>query len=485
MNHDLCLKFYSLSPILLALGMALLSLMADAFFKNTYLKISSWLSLAGIFLATGFTLSLWNTPDQFFFSGALRKDPFSIFFTGLFLLLSGLTVSFWNDANKENPKRGEFHFFLFSGLSGMILISWATDLMTFFISLEILSLALYVLTAFHKDRLTSQEGALKYFLLGAFSTGFLLLGIVCTYAATGSTYLQDISQYLVTTEHLLSPVFHLGIGLLAIGFGFKVAWVPFHMWVPDAYEGAPKAITAWMATAVKAAGFAIFIRFFLITLLPLHELYEPLFILFSILTMSVGNFLALKQTSIVRMLAYSSIAHAGYIAMAVSAAGIHVFQLSLSAILFYLIVYGFMTMGAFAVVLAVNQKKSFEAIEEWGGLGYDHPWLGLAMSLFMLSLTGIPLTAGFIGKYLIFSATLKAGLYGLAILGILNSLVAACYYLRVVGVMYMKPSERPFEQKSSASLSIGIGLAALGTLAFGILPQGILKIIQTVILTLL
>ncbi len=365
-------------------------------------------------------------------------------------------------------------------------MAWASDLMTLFLSLELMSISAYVLTGFRKDRLSSIEGALKYFLLGAFSTGFFLFGIVLLYACTGSTQFSSIGYFLMNSQFTIPAIFYIGIALLIIGMGFKIAAVPFHMWVPDVYEGAPTSVTAFMATAVKAASFSAIIRLFLVPLLSIKANWEIIIFVLAIATMTVGNIAALVQNNIKRMFAYSSIAHAGYILIALTAVNSQIFNLSIGAMLFYLLAYGLMTIGAFSVLIYGTAAQERNNLNDYAGFGFQYPYLGLAMTLFMASLIGLPPTAGFMGKFYIFSSAINAQLYGLAIIGMINSVISSYYYLRVVVVFYMK--ERQIEQPKlifSPAITWVLVITAAGTLLLGILPTGFFRMITSSVASLL
>lgn len=487
MPIDWTISLFHLSPLLILVVGSLSILMLDAFFPQLK-KTVFGLSLLIIILSFIFSCQLWNIDTKYFFNEAIRLDRFSLFITQLSLFLTFLTFLNSYPSLKQNQlPSGEYAFFLLASCFGMALMAWTTDLITLFLSLEIMSLGAYVLTGIQKQRLSSVEGALKYFLLGAFSTGFLLYGILSIYACTGSTQFGALAPFLLNSQHTLPTLFYVGIGFLIIGLGFKIAAVPFHMWVPDVYEGAPTMITAWMATGVKAASFSALVRLFLVPLLTTKSEWNMLLMILAVATMTVGNVAALLQSNIKRMLAYSSIAHAGYILIAFVAASHDVFDLSVSAILFYLIAYGLMTIGAFAVVIYASQIEDKNNISDYAGFGFKHPWLGLAMIVFMLSLIGIPPTAGFIGKFYIFSAAIKAKFFTLAILGIMNSIISAYYYLYILVVFYMKKldglGERPLIY--SAILTSVLIITVIGTLGLGLAPSQTLKFISQSVTALL
>lgn len=471
MNNSFSPTIFYLSPLLILVFTAVFVLLLDLFLPEKNRKWLLGFTMTGLMISTFVSVELWESGSISLLSEAIRVDRFSLFFTHLAIFLTFLTTLHASSMLKDKRiPSGEFFFFILSCCVGMSLMAWSTDLMTLFISLEIMSLTVYILTGIQKERSEATEGAFKYFLLGAFSTGFLLYGIAFIYASAESTHFSDIANFLIRSRYTIPTIFYIGVALLMIGFGFKIAAVPFHMWVPDAYQGAHPTITALMATGIKAAAFSSLIRFFLVTLFAIKSEWDVVIGVLAIATMTIGNIAALMQKNIKRMLAYSSIAHAGYILVAVSAAKTEVFDLSLYAILFYLIAYALMTMGAFSVVILASQDKEKDSIDDYAGYGFSHPYVGIAMALFMLSLTGVPLTAGFIGKFYIFSAALKSKLFFLALIAVLNSVVASYYYLRVIVVFYMKPgtfSVLPV----SYPVAIVLMVTSVGTLLLGIFPS--------------
>jgi NADH-quinone oxidoreductase subunit N len=342
----------------------------------------------------------------------------------------------------------------------------------------VMSVAVYVLAGIQRQSLRSNEAALKYFLLGAFATGFLLFGIALVYGATGTTRLDLIAERVssaATGENraLLLP----GIVLLLVGFGFKVAAVPFHVWTPDVYEGAPTSVTAFMAVGVKAAAFAAFGRVFLSSLAPVANDWRWLVAVLAIATMTLGNLLAISQSNIKRMLAYSSIAHAGYLLIALVAGG----KDGGSALLFYLLAYALMNLGAFAVVIALARRgDASDEIDRFAGLGFRHPLLAGAMAAFLLSLAGVPPFVGFAGKLYLFRAAVSEGWIVLAVIGVLNSVLSAYYYIWVIVVMYMREGEEtPPELSARPYVATAIGLALAGTLVVGVFPGPFLALART------
>jgi NADH-quinone oxidoreductase subunit N len=357
----------------------------------------------------------------------------------------------------------------------MMFMAKANDLIIVFLGLETLSISIYVLVGFLRTNLKSNESSLKYFLLGAFSSAFLLYGIALVYGATGSTKLPDIARHLESLPQLVSnPLLLAAVGMLIVGFGFKMALVPFHMWTPDVYEGAPTPITAFMSVGVKAAAFSAFLRVFLSSFPILRDDWTMILWILAVLTMTLGNVVAIAQENIKRMLAYSSIAHAGYILVAMTAGG----DMATTSIIYYLMAYTLMNLGAFTVVILYSKKGEENIlISDYAGAGFKYPFLSAAMTVFMFSLAGIPPLAGFVGKFYIFASAVKQGFIWLAIISVLNSLIAVYYYLRVTVFMYMK---EPVKEVGHLSFSIPVIIAllitAFFTLHMGILPSGYLHL---------
>jgi len=399
--------------------------------------------------------------------GTLALDAYAVFFDLLFLAAGVLVVLMSMNAVAETGvPAGEYYALIAFAIVGMMVMAAGTDLIVIFLGLEVMSISVYVLAGSWRTQARSNEAAMKYFLLGAFSTGFLLYGIALLYGATGAFRLDLLAERLPTAAD--RGIVLAGIAMLLIAFGFKVAAVPFHMWTPDVYEGAPTSVTALMAVAVKSAGFAAFARVFLHGLGGMHADYSMLLWVMAVATMTVGNVLALAQRSVKRMLAYSSIAHAGYILVALTAGG----QAGGAAALFYLVAYAFMTLGAFGVVLAVGRRgEPNENLEDYAGLGFRSPLLGAAMAVFMLSLTGIPPLAGFAGKFYVFTAAVREGYIVLAVIGVLNSVVSAGYYVRVLVSMFLTAGEaEPARVGARPYLLTCIVVSAMGTLLIGIFP---------------
>jgi NADH-quinone oxidoreductase subunit N len=458
--------------MLLITGAGLLVLILDPLTPPSRRGGLAAVSLAGI---AGAAVALVARRDQaeIVFGGMLAADGFALYFNLLFLLVAALTLLISIPyVRRMGMDHGEYYALLLFSTLGMMVMASSLDLMTIFLGLETLSISLYILAGFLRGQLRSNESALKYLLLGAFASGFVLYGIALVYGATGSLNLKRVAEALAAGKVGSPVLLTIGAGLLIIGFGFKVASVPFHMWTPDVYEGAPTSVTAFMIAGTKAAAFASFLRILMTALPVLQPDWSRVLWVLAVLTMTVGNVVAIAQSNIKRMLAYSSIAHAGYILVALVAAN----KLGGGSVLFYLVAYTFMNLGAFAVVIAVaRQDRERVTIEEYAGLGLRYPFLGAAMALFMFSLAGIPPTGGFMGKFYIFSAAIQANYIGLAIIGVLNSVISVYYYLRITVVMYMHEGEPEAGlDRLSWALALAVLIATVGTLQLGLFPSGFL-----------
>jgi NADH-quinone oxidoreductase subunit N len=422
--------------------------------------------------------------------GSVIVDNFSVIFKYIFLLALALTailsVSY---IRREEMAQGEYYALLVFCTLGMMVMASAGDMLTLFLGLETLSIPIYVLAGYQSNRIKGNESGLKYLLTGAFASGFMLYGISFIYGATGTMSLHRIGVFLTLTGGEISFFMLMGITLLFIGFAFKIAAVPFHMWTPDVYQGAPTPITAFMSVAVKAAAFAGLMRVLLIVV-PFGSLLETMkdsIWWVAVITMTAGNLLALSQKNIKRMLAYSSISHAGYLLIGVlTAMTLGSAQMAMSGILFYLIAYTLMNIGAFAVILIVARKgDKFEKVEDFAGLAIKHPALAVMMTIFLLSLAGFPPTAGFFGKFYLFSAAVSADLVPLVIIAVLNSLVSVVYYLRPVMMMYFKPL--PEDDDAEAKLDITftaqfvLAFSAFSIFLLGIIPNRIVSFVSRVV----
>ncbi|HEY6197284.1 MAG TPA: NADH-quinone oxidoreductase subunit N [Candidatus Binatia bacterium] len=462
--------YVALLPAAEVLVTAILVLLLDLFTQADEKEPLIWTSIAGLALAGWLAFHFRGAEGAF--ANTLLLDRFAVFFILVFVAVAALTILASVDYVRASAIReGEFYVLILLSAAGMIVMAAANDLILFFLGLETMSIAVYVLAGMWRSRAESAEAAMKYFLIGAFATGFFLYGIALIYGATGTTHLARIADALRASQVPL--LFAAGVFLLLVGLAFKVAAAPFHFWVPDVYDGAPTPAAAFMAVAVKAAAFAGWARIFLNEWSPLRDEWGPAVKALAILTMTLGNVLAVTQSSVKRMLAYSSIAHAGYLMIALVAGG----EMGGQALLFYVASYAAMTLGAFGVLAALKaDNREADAYADFAGLGYRRPFLAMAMSLFMLSLAGFPPLAGFTGKFYLFRSAVAAGHTDLAVIGALNSLVSVFYYLRVILMMYMEEGgvdADPFRR--APYLYAAVGFAAAATVYLGVLPTGALE----------
>jgi NADH-quinone oxidoreductase subunit N len=473
----------ALLPILILSGYGCVLMLVDLFIPDDRKRWTAWLAFLGL-IAAAVSMVFWPAGGQLVaFNGMLIADGYSVFLNMLFLLSAGITILLaLNYLPRAGLDRGEFYFLLLFTVTGMMLMAQAADLIVVFLALELLSIPLYILSAFARPRAASEEAGLKYFLLGAFASAFLVYGIALVYGATGSTNLSQVFDS-IASGRAAGPLLAIGSGLVLVGLGFKVAVVPFHMWTPDVYDGAPSVVTAFMSVGAKAGGFAALLRVFLVAFPGLATEWVMVAAIISALTMTLGNFAAIAQSNIKRMLAYSSIAHAGYILMglvAASAPNPTLRTFSIGACLFYLLAYALTNLGTWAVVMAVERAEGATAepgglsLSDYSGLAARKPGLALAMAIFMLSLTGLPPTVGFVAKFYVFRATLDAGYLWLALVGVLTSLISAYYYLRIVINMYMREGEGL--ALSRPVLNLAVGATALATFIFGILPGPLMRL---------
>jgi NADH-quinone oxidoreductase subunit N len=427
--------------------------------------------IALVTLLAAFVLTLFTLrQNTLAFGGSLATDDYSAFFELIIVSATALTVGMSLDYAADAGLAGaEYYALILFATLGMMLMAAGADLIVIFLGLETMSIAVYALAGFMRRDPRSNEAAIKYFLLGAFSTCFLLYGIALVYGATGTIRLEPIQAALKSGMES-NPLLLLGLGMMLIGFGFKVAAVPFHMWTPDVYEGAPTPVTAFMAVGVKLAAFAGFLRIFMVHLGPVSARWTMALWVIAALTMTTGNVVAVVQTNIKRMLAYSTIAHAGYVMVGMAAAPAHAAG---GAVLYYLLGYAFTNLGAFAVVAALERRgEAGGLIADFRGLARRNPGLAAAMALFMLSLTGVPPLAGFVGKFYVFSAALGGGLVWLVIIAAINSVISAYYYIGVIVAMYMQDGGVAVTPVSARpGLLVSIMVAAAATVIIGFYPQ--------------
>ncbi len=474
---------YTILPLLILTGWASVLLLVDLFIPRLRKGWTAVLAAVGLAAALGITLAQAGL-EQSAFNGMVTLDRFASFLNSLFLAsgLLGIAIAY-GYLKRMGIERGEYYVLILFSTSGMMLMAQAADLIIVFLALELLSLPLYVLSAWARPRTESEEAGIKYFLLGAFATGFVVYGIALVYGATGTTSLSAVAA--ATTEAGFSrDLLMIGAALILVGFGFKVAAVPFHMWTPDVYHGAPSSVTGFMAVGAKVAGFAALLRIFATAVPSLSQEMVPILWGLAAVTMVVGNVVAIAQTNIKRMLAYSSIAHAGYILMAFVAFGHPQFGSdAIASALFYLVAYALTSYGAWSVVIAV-EKPDNQGLEiiDFAGLGKRRPMLAAAMTVFMLSFIGFPPTLGLVGKFYLFRTAIEAGFVGLAIIGLVTSLISAYYYLRVVVVMYMREGEPRAE--SEPWLDLTTAGTAIGTVALSLLPAALFTLASGAVLKL-
>jgi NADH-quinone oxidoreductase subunit N len=447
-------------------------------------------SIIGIIVAGVFSISFWNVHLSFF-NHMLAVDNYAVFFKLLFLGIAFILVLASKDyVSNFKHFQGEYYALILLATIGMMLMAATADLISLFISLELTSISLYILVSFLKDR-KSIEASLKYLLLGAIASAVLLYGMALVFGVTGQTQLSAIARSITTFGYgtlVANPALTIGIVLLIAGFGFKIAAVPFQMWVPDVYEGAPTTVTAFLSVASKAAGFAIITRVFLTAFsakVALAHEWAYIFAGLAVVSMIVGNVTAIPQTNIKRMLAYSSIAQAGYLMVGVAAAGAFsglessMFYGTLFAqkgVLFFLAAYAFTNLGAFIAVIIISGKINSDLIADYAGMGKRSPWLALALTLCLISLIGIPPAAGFMAKFYIFSLAASNGLLWLVIIAVINSVISAYYYLRVVRVMWFAETASMEKVPTSWAPALALGLCSMGVLLLGIIPGLVMRL---------
>jgi NADH-quinone oxidoreductase subunit N len=463
-------------PLLVLIGWAMVVMLADLWIPANRKGITGLLAAAGLAAALGLTVARWsllrNATTAFY--GMFVLDGFSLFVDILVLATGLVTIGLAYDYMKRiDLHGGTFYLLLMFSVAGMMVMAHANDLILVFLALEMLSIPLYVMAGLARGNKRSEEAALKYFLLGAFASGFVLYGVAMIFGATARTDLPGIMA-AATGEPILAPLFLVGAVMLIVGFGFKVAAVPFQWWTPDVYQGAPTPVTAFMSVAVKVAGFAALLRVFLTAFPSLAGQLTPFFYGMAVLTMIIGNVVAVAQTNIKRLLAYSSIAQAGYLLMAFVPFGVREVTSDLVAsALFFLAAYGLASIGMWSVVIALEEKegKGLE-IADFTGLGRKYPWLGAAVTVFMLSFTGVPMTLGFWGKFFLFRTVITGGYLELALIGLVLSIISAYYYLRIVVVMFMKEGESTPKLEPWIIAVAGVTAVALVVLSF--VPGGLL-----------
>jgi NADH-quinone oxidoreductase subunit N len=465
------LNIFAILPALVLSIFGIAVMVSEPFVSERNKSSLGWLALAGT-VAAMFALIPMAAQRGQWYANLWIVDDYGVFLTFVFLLIAAITILTSLDyLRRENMNHPEFYALLLFATAGMAMMAASNELMMVFIGLEILSIATYVMAGFRRTDLKSNESALKYFLLGSFSSAFFLYGVALIFGATGSTNLLAIAETLRSSAPQLSLV-ELSAALILIAMCFKVAVAPFHIWTPDVYEGAPTPVTGFMSVGPKAAGFAVLFRVFLTAFPSIENRWASAIWLIAALTMVLGNVIAVVQPNIKRMLAYSSIAHAGYVAVAFAATS----DRGVSAALFYLLAYSLMNLGAFAIVTVLSRSEDkLVNLTDYAGLGARRPVLAAVLTLFLLSLAGIPGTAGFAGKFFIFRAALESRLIWLTVIGVLTTVVSFYYYLYVIVQMYMREPSGDFaDVRVNGSVKVALIVASVGTLYLGILPARLL-----------
>ncbi len=423
-------------------------------------------TIVGLLAAAGLSIAQWNDSAQPIYHGMMLFDNFSIAFS-VITIASTLLILLLSKGYFERISNhiAEYYAIILFSLAGIIVMVSFYNLTMLFIGIEIMSVSLYILAGIKKSDFASNEAALKYFLMGAFSTGFLLFGITLIYGSAGSFNLEAIRNWVVEHPHNIDPMFYTGILLIIVGLCFKVGVAPFHFWTPDVYEGSPTLITAFMSTVAKTAGFAAFLRLFTACFAPLSDFWVPVLLVITIVTLFIGNITAIYQQSFKRMLAFSSISHAGYLLFAIVALGAS----SASSVFMYATAYSIASIIAFGALILVHQQSGSDSFESFNGLAKKNPFLALTLTIAMLSLAGIPLTAGFIGKFFMFSAALRQYQVILVILAVVNAIISIFYYFRVIIAMYFRDADRD-EVTVPAYYKFVLGISALATIVIGLFP---------------
>ena len=502
MPRNLGISYLAILPEMITAGTAVILMMIDALYRKLERRVAGVVSIVGLLATAASIVVLWTRPPSESFSGMIATDEFRLFFAMIFVIVAVLIVLIslrWVD--EENLPKGEYFALLLFATTGMLFMSAANDLAMIFLGLEITSIATYVLCGYRRSDLRSNESAVKYFILGSFSTAFLLYGMALVYGATynpvatpvATTNLSLIRDRIAHGPLFSEPMLLAGAAMLIVGFGFKVATAPFHVWSPDVYEGAPTPVTALLSTGSKAAAFAAFARVFILTFAAtsvsgglssaspaLQAATNGALVVMAILTMTIGNLVAIVQSNIKRMLAYSSIAHAGYALVGLVAG-------DWKSVAFYMLCYVVINIGAFAIIEVFARKGDTRTeIADYAGIGFQSLGLSSALSLFLLSLAGIPLTAGFVGKFLVFKSAWQAGsasgqssLHILVVIAVINSAISWYYYLRVIVVMFFSEPLPGFQPpRVSRSLMLALVIAIAGTLYLGVLPDQVLQVLE-------
>jgi NADH-quinone oxidoreductase subunit N len=478
---DLMGDLVTLLPELILAALVLVIIAVDLFLPSRHKGWLTPLTVAGLILAGAACIPVWDTNERVY-AGFYVVDDLSVFFKGTTIVIGILSTLFAPSyLRTRRIPLGEFNMVLVSALIGMCVLASSADFVTLFLGLELMTMPSYLLTGLHKTDRYSNEGGLKYFLLGSFASAIVLFGIAWIYGLTGTTNIEAVAQALGGE---LTPALMVAVGFLTVGGTFKIAAVPFHYWTPDAYQGAPTPITGFLSVGPKLGAFALLVRVFAEALAPLRAEWLVMFAVLAVLTMTIGNVVALTQVNVKRMLAYSSIAHTGYIMVGLvafaNAESAEIAAQGIESVLFYVLGYGVMNIAAFAVVgMLQRDTRRFGGLNSFAGLAGRAPFHAAAMAILMLSLTGIPPTVGFFAKLYVLLAAVDAGLEWLAVIIVLNAALAAFYYLRVIVYMYMRdPEDEPAELDRSPLETFALGLSVVGVLALGIFPGAVLALLE-------
>lgn len=465
------MDWYLISPELSMAALAIVVILLDLFVENK--GVLAIISIMGLFVPLILAISMWgeNTTTL---NGMLTVDNFALFFKFLFIGITAMVIMSSGEyvSKKIEHFRGEFYALILLSALGLMLMAAAREMISIYIALELSGMALYALSCFLKDRKSTESG-LKYILLGGIASAVLLYGMVLVFGMTGSTHLDAIKDVIVA-DGLREPALLVGMILIASGFAFKIGAVPFHMWMPDVYEGAPTPVTAYLSVASKAAGFAVILRIFFVAFGSpewLHNDWSVLFGVLAAITMTVGNLLALAQTNVKRLLAYSGVAQAGYLMVGLAAAN----AAGQSGIMFFLTVYSLANLGAFITIIAITNKTEDDELSGFSGIVKRAPVLAFVLAICLISLTGIPPTAGFIGKLVVFEAAMDEGMLWLVIIAVVNSVIAAFYYFKVIKVMFLGESKSEERIPSGGALRVTLVLSVIGVFLLGVYPYVVVK----------
>ena len=474
------MNYYLLSPELCLAGFAIAVILLDLVIPKKWILAA--ISITGLVVSMGLSVSLWGVSDNTVFAGMLKVDEFALFFKLLFSGVAILVILASTDYVSKFPRlQGEYYALVLLSATGMMLMAATRELISIYIALELTALSLYALTGFLKDPKSSEAG-LKYLLLGAIASAVLLYGMALTFGLTGQTRLWDIAHSLPLGRAWETPALLMGLVFLVAGFGFKIATVPFQMWVPDVYEGAPTPITAYLSVASKAAGFAVIMRVFLEAFGGTVLLdWAMLFAVLSAISMSIGNVVAIAQTNIKRMLGYSSIAQAGYLMVGLAAVtkATEIAEFGPTGLIFFIACYAVANLGAFIAIIAISNKIDSDLIADYSGMGKRAPLLALALTLCLISLTGLPPTAGFLAKFYLFNAAVHHELAWLVIIAVINTAISAYYYFRVIKVTWFGAPASAEGVPSGWALRLALAIACVGVLVLFFLPSPLLNLAQT------